>query len=40
MQPSPYTPGEIANIVPGRARQIAEFDERLSLLVDLHRFIG
>ncbi|GAC1376701.1 MAG: ATP-binding protein [Pseudarthrobacter sp.] len=40
MQPSPYTPGEVANTVPGRAPQIAEFDERLSLLVDLQRFIG
>jgi hypothetical protein len=40
MQPSPYTPGEVATTVPGRALQIAEFDERLSYLVDLHRFIG
>lgn len=28
MQPSPYTPGEIARTVPGRAQQIAEVDER------------
>lgn len=40
MQPSPYTPGEVAATVPGRAHQIAEFDERLSYLVDLKRFIG
>ncbi|WP_426518374.1 ATP-binding protein [Diaminobutyricibacter sp. McL0618] len=40
MQASPYTPGEIARLVPGRARQLADFDERLSYLVDLGRLIG
>lgn len=40
MQPSPYTPGEVAREVPGRAEQLAETDERLSYLVDLHRLVG
>lgn len=40
MQPSPYTPGEVARIVPGRARQLAEVDERLSTLIDLGRLVG
>lgn len=40
MQPSPYTPGAIAPEVPGRDHQLAEFDERLSLMADLRRFIG
>ncbi|MCM3521235.1 ATP-binding protein [Curtobacterium sp. P97] len=40
MQPSPYTPGEIARAVPGRALQLADLDERLSVLVDLHRLVG
>ncbi len=40
MQPSPYTPGEIARAVPGRAHQLAELDERLSVLVDLRRLVG
>ncbi|MCS3844859.1 ATP-binding protein [Microbacterium sp. AK031] len=40
MQPSPYTPGEIARAVPGRGELIDEFNERLSLLVDLQRLIG
>ncbi|WP_069712702.1 ATP-binding protein [Curtobacterium sp. ER1/6] len=40
MQPSPYTPGEIARAVPGRALQLAEMDERLSVLVDLRRLVG
>lgn len=40
MQPSPYTPGEIARAVPGRGELIEEFTERLSLMVDLHRLIG
>lgn len=40
MQPSPYTPGEIARIVPSRASQLAEVDERLSVMVDLRRFVG
>lgn len=40
MQPSPYTPGTIARLIPGRAQQLADFDERLSYLVDLGRFVG
>jgi hypothetical protein len=40
MQPSPYTPGEIARTVPGRGELIEEFTERLSLMVDLQRLIG
>ncbi|MCU1526736.1 MAG: hypothetical protein JWP75_499 [Frondihabitans sp.] len=40
MQPSPYTPGELARAVPGRAVQLGEFEERLSYLVDLHRVVG
>ncbi|HCS60596.1 MAG TPA: ATP-binding protein [Microbacterium sp.] len=40
MQPSPYTPGEIARAVPGRGELIEEFNERLSLMVDLQRLIG
>lgn len=40
MQPSPYTPGEIARAVPGRVRQLAEFDERLSYMVDLRQVVG
>lgn len=40
MQPSPYTPGEVARVVPGRAQQLAEVDERLSTLVDLGRLVG
>ncbi len=40
MQPSPYTPGEVARAVPGRAAQVADVDERLSVLVDLRRLVG
>ncbi len=40
MQPSPYTPGEIARTIPGRVQQLADFDERLSYLVDLRRLVG
>jgi hypothetical protein len=40
MQPSPYTPGEVARAVPGRATQLTEFDERISTLVDLRRLVG
>jgi hypothetical protein len=40
MQPSPYTPGEIASSVPGRMLQLSEFEERLSYLVDLQKLIG
>ena len=40
MQPSPYTPGEVARTVPGRVQQLADVDERLSYLVDLRRLVG
>jgi hypothetical protein len=40
MRPSPYTPGEVAREVPGRAVPLAEIDERLSYLVDLQRLVG
>ncbi|TWP36211.1 ATP-binding protein [Leekyejoonella antrihumi] len=40
MQPSPYTPGAIASELPGRDHQLAEFDERLSLMADLRQFVG
>lgn len=40
MQPSPYTPGEVARSVPGRGDLLAEFEERLSVLIDLQRLVG
>ena len=40
MQPSPYTPGEVARAVPGRAVQLAQMDERLSYMIDLQRLVG
>jgi hypothetical protein len=40
MQPSPYTPGEVAREVPGRAVPLAQIDERLAYLVDLQRLVG
>ncbi len=40
MQPSPYTPGAIAPELPGREHQLAEFNDRLSLMADLRRFVG
>lgn len=40
MQPSPYTPGEVAREVPGRAIPLAEVDERLAYLVGLQRLLG
>ncbi|HET9102926.1 MAG TPA: ATP-binding protein [Solirubrobacteraceae bacterium] len=40
MQPSPYTPGEVAREVPGRGEQLAQVDERLAYLVDLQRLVG
>jgi hypothetical protein len=39
-QPSPYTPGEVAREVPGRSKQVAEIDERLMYLTELHRLVG
>ncbi|MEO9138595.1 MAG: ATP-binding protein [Jatrophihabitans sp.] len=40
MQPSPFTPGEVAREVPGRAVQLAQVDERLSYMADLRRLLG
>ena len=40
MQPSPYTPGEVARQVPGRGSQLSDMDERLSYMIDLHRLVG
>jgi hypothetical protein len=40
VQPSPYTPGEVSRGVPGRTKQLAELEERLSFLVDLRRLVG
>jgi hypothetical protein len=40
MQPGPYTPGEIADSVPGRMLRLSEFEDRLSYLVDLQKLIG
>jgi AAA ATPase domain len=40
VQPSPYTPGEVAREVPGRAVQLAQMDERLSYMIDLQRLVG
>ncbi|PZS33412.1 MAG: hypothetical protein DLM61_05230, partial [Pseudonocardiales bacterium] len=40
MQPSPYTPGEVARQVPGRAAQLSEIDERLAYMIDLQRLVG
>jgi hypothetical protein len=40
MQPSPYTPGEVAREIPGRAVQLAQMDERLAYMIDLHRLVG
>ena len=39
-QPSPYTPGQVASDVPGRAEQLAEIQERLDYLTGLHRLVG
>jgi len=40
VQPSPYTPGEVARQVPGRGTQLLDMDERLSYMIDLHRLVG
>ncbi len=40
MQPSPYTPGEVARTIPGRAVQLAQMDERIAYMVDLQRLVG
>lgn len=38
-QPSPYTPGAVAREIPGRSRQLAEIEERLSLMTALGRLV-
>lgn len=40
MQPSPYTPGQVAREVLGRGEQLAQVDERLIYLAELRRLIG
>lgn len=40
MQPSPYTPGQVAREVVGRAEQLAEIGERLMYMAELGRLIG
>ncbi|ESV61357.1 putative ATP-binding domain protein [Mycobacteroides abscessus MAB_091912_2446] len=40
MQPSPYTPGQVAREVVGRAEQLAEIGERLMYMTELGRLIG
>lgn len=39
MQPSPYTPASVADIIAGRDTQLAHYAERLSYLADLHRLV-
>ncbi|GAB5903839.1 ATP-binding protein [Mycobacteroides chelonae] len=40
MQPSPYTPGQVARDVVGRTEQLAEIGERLMYMTELGRLIG
>lgn len=40
MQPSPYTPGQVASAVPGRDAQIEAIRERLAYVGQFHRFAG
>lgn len=40
MQPSPYTPGQVAREVVDRAEQLAEIGERLMYMTELGRLIG
>ncbi|MGH3724754.1 MAG: ATP-binding protein [Mycobacterium sp.] len=40
MQPSPYTPGQVAREVVGRAEQLAEIGERLMYMAELGRLVG
>lgn len=40
MQKSPYTPGETAEQVPGRERQLAEYEQQMTLLADTQQLIG
>ncbi len=39
VQPSPYTPGEVARDIPGRDKQLAEIDERLTYMIQLQRLV-
>lgn len=39
-QPSPYTPGEVAHSIAGRAAQLAYFDERIQVITQLERFVA
>lgn len=39
MQPSPYTPASVAEVIAGRDPQLAHYTERLSYLADLHRLV-
>ncbi len=40
MQPSPYTPGELARAVPGREAPLTAIAERLTHLAQLQRLVG
>lgn len=40
MQPSPYTPGQVATILPGRGAQIEAMRERLGYVSQFRRFAG
>lgn len=40
VQPSPYTPGEVARTVPGRHAQLHSFDERIDRMAALGRFMN
>jgi hypothetical protein len=39
-QPSPYTPGEVAHSIVGRAAQLSYFDERIQIITQLSRFVA
>jgi hypothetical protein len=39
-QPSPYTPGEVAHSIVGRAAQLSYFDERIQVITQLRRFVA
>lgn len=40
MQISPYTPGEVADAVPGRTAQLAFYEEKAQRIEHLHEFIA
>lgn len=40
MQPSPYTPGQVATTIPGRGAQIEAMRERLGYVSQFHRLAG